>query len=165
MLTLACCDWPHVFQPLALGLYILFSLSFIILFFVAVLSFQGSSVFSFLFEEPQQNSSASTKHSDIGAAEELIKNPFQSALRLPYDSSAESEEDGEDDMIADTTVSSEGQPFNSSKPFDEMFFFHPGDPQLVNRINGEFASFTIVFSLSKSFAAVFLRYPTTPAFP
>ena len=152
MLTLACCDWPHVFPPLALRLLFI---HFISLFFVAFLSFQGSSGFSFLFEERQQNEdSASTKHSDIGAAEELIKNPFQTALQLPYDSSGESEEDGEEDMIADTAVSSESQPFYSSIPFDEMFFFHPGDPQLVNRINGEFASFTIVFNLSKSFAAV-----------
>ena len=40
-------------------------------------------------------------------------------------------------MIADASVSPEDQPVMSSKPLEELFFFHPDDSQLTNRINGE----------------------------
>lgn len=102
---------------------------------------EGSSKFTFLSQEPlESKDSIDVEHSDISPPEDILKNPWQPALKLPYDSSDDNEEDG-DDMIADASVSPEDQPVMSSKPLEELFFFHPDDPQLTNRINDDIEPF------------------------
>lgn len=102
---------------------------------------EGSSKFTFLSQEPlESKDSIDVEHSDISPPEDILKNPWQPALKLPYDSSDDNEEDG-DDMIADAFVSPDDQPVMSSKPLEELFFFHPDDSQLTNRINDDIEPF------------------------
>ena len=101
---------------------------------------QGASTFTFLSQEQEDdNDSTAAEDSRVGAAEEIIKNPWQTASKLPHDSSGDSDDDDDgDDDDDDMAVDDAGdQAIKMSSQLDELFFFHPSDPQLANRIDGE----------------------------
>lgn len=96
---------------------------------------QGAS-FTFLSQDPEDDAdSTAEEHSHFGAVEEIKTNPWQTTTKLPYDSSDENE-DG-DDMDIENAVDNDIQSSKSTSHLDELFFFHPDDPKLANRINGE----------------------------
>ena len=76
----------------------------------------------------------------MGSVEEIKTNPWQAATKLPYDSSDDND-DGDDDngegMEFQEAVSNDDQSNKSTSQLDELFFFHPDDLDLANRINGE----------------------------
>ena len=78
----------------------------------------------------------------------LKSNPWQAAPKLPYDSSDDDDDDDNDDKDNDygsidnaelnDSVGSDGIALSKiSLAPDELFFFHPDDPILANRIDGE----------------------------
>ena len=71
----------------------------------------------------------------MGSAEEILKNPWQTT-QLPYDSSDDNDDDG-DDIVLGEAVGNDNPSNKLSSQLDELFFFHPDDPELENRINGE----------------------------
>lgn len=100
---------------------------------------QGASTFTFLSQEQDDNDSTAAEDSRIESAEEIKKNPWQTTSKLPYDSSGDSDDDDDDDdkMVVDDAVNAGDPAIKLSSQLDELFFFHPGDPGLTNRINGE----------------------------
>lgn len=97
---------------------------------------QGAS-FTFLSQDPEDDAdSTAEEHSHVGAVEEIKTNPWQTTTKLPYDSSDENE-DGDDVDFEDAAVHNDIQSSKSTSHLDELFFFHPDDPKLANRINGE----------------------------
>jgi len=83
-----------------------------------------------------------------------MKNPWQTTAKLPYDSSGDDDDDDDgDDMHVEDTDGDQSS--KSTSHLDELFFFHPDDPKLANRINGElfwleyrvlFARISLVFA-------------------
>ena len=78
----------------------------------------------------------------------LESNPWQATPKLPYDSSDDDDDDDNDDKDNDygsgdnaelnNSVGSDGIALSKiSLAPDELFFFHPDDPILANRIDGE----------------------------
>ena len=91
---------------------------------------QGTT-FTFLSQDPEDDAdSTPDEHSHVGAVEEIGRNPWQSATKLPYDSS---DDNDDDDMDFEVTGI---QSAKATSQLDELFFFHPDDPELANRING-----------------------------
>lgn len=92
--------------------------------------------FTFLSQDTEDDADSTLdEHSQVGAVEEIKTNPWQPTAKLPYDSS-----DDDDDDDAGDDVDFEGIGLQSGKAtsqLDELFFFHPGDPELENRINGK----------------------------
>ena len=64
-----------------------------------------------------------------------MKNPWQTTAKLPYDSSGDDDDDDGDDMHVEDADGDQSS--KSTSHLDELFFFHPDDPELANRINGE----------------------------
>lgn len=106
---------------------------------------QGTS-FTFLLQE--QDDDVKSSPEDLtreGAVEMLKSNPWQITPKLPYDSSDDDDEDDTDnDYVSNDktklndSVGSGGIGLSeTSSPPDELFFFHPHDPILANRIDGE----------------------------
>ena len=95
---------------------------------------QGTT-FTFLSQDKEDDAdSTPDERSQVGAVEEIKTNPWQPTAKLPYDSSDDDDDDDGDD------VDFEGTGFQSGKAtsqLDELFFFHPDDPELANRINGK----------------------------
>ncbi|KAJ7392948.1 nucleolar protein 8 [Desmophyllum pertusum] len=107
---------------------------------------QGTS-FTFLSQEPEDHvDSTAEEHRHVGSVEEIKTNPWQAATKLPYDSSDDNDDgDGDDDngegMEFQEAVSNDDQSNKSTSQLDELFFFHPDDPDLANRINDQEAPF------------------------
>lgn len=109
---------------------------------------QGTS-FTFLARE--QDDDVDSTPEDLtheGAVEMLKSNPWQATPKLPYDSSDDDDDDDNDDKDNDygsgdnaelnDSVGSDGIALSKiSLAPDELFFFHPDDPILANRIDGE----------------------------
>ena len=95
--------------------------------------FQGTS-FTFLSHDPEDDADTPTEEQGhFGAVEEIKTNPWQTASKLPYDSS----DDNDEDMDSEDAVDDGTQSSKSTSHLDELFFFHPNDPKLANRINGK----------------------------
>ena len=100
-------------------------------------SFQSSSSFSFLSQETEHDAGlTAAEDSRVGSAEEIMKYPWQTTAKLPYDSSGDDDDDDDgDDMHVEDTDGDQSS--KSTSHLDELFFFHPDDSELANRINGE----------------------------
>ena len=97
---------------------------------------QGAT-FTFLSQDPGDDAdSTPDEHSRVGAVEEIKTNPWQPAAKLPYDSSDDNDEDDGHDMDFESAGL---QAVKATSQLDELFFFHPDDPELANRINGKVA--------------------------
>lgn len=100
---------------------------------------QGTT-FTFLSQDTEDDADITLdEHSQVGAVGKITTNPWQPTAKLPYDSS--DDDDGDD---AGDDVDFEGIGLQSGKAtsqLDELFFFHPGDPELENRINDQEAPF------------------------
>lgn len=95
---------------------------------------QGTT-FTFLSQEPEDDAdSTRDEHSQVGAVEQIKTNHWQSATKLPYDSSDDNDDDDGDDVDFGGTGRQSGK---ATSQLDELFFFHPDDPELANRINGK----------------------------
>ena len=106
--------------------------------FPLLLAVQGASTFTFLSQgQEDDNDSTVAEDSRVESAEEIRKNPWQTTSKLPYDSSGDSDDGDDDDMVVDDTVNAGDPAIKFSSQLDELFFFHSGDPGLTNRINGE----------------------------
>ena len=73
----------------------------------------------------------------MAAVERIKSNPWQATPKLRYDSSDDDGDESDDDMELNDTVDTDINPSKSTSQLDELFFFHPDDPVLANRINGE----------------------------
>ena len=62
-------------------------------------------------------------------------NPWQTTNKLPYDSSDDNDDD--DDMDIEDADDNGIKTNKPTSHLDGLFFFHPDDPELANRINGE----------------------------
>lgn len=97
-----------------------------------------STTFTFLCQDPEDDAdSTPDEHSHVGAVEEIKTNPWQPATKLPYDSSDDNDDDDGDVMDFEDTVDNGSQSSKATSQLDELFFFHPDDSELANRINGE----------------------------
>ena len=95
---------------------------------------QGTT-FTFLSQDAEDGEdSTPDEHSHVGAVEEIKTNPWQPTTKLPYDSSDDDDGDEGDDVDFDGAGH---QSDKATSQLDELFFFHPGDPELENRINGK----------------------------
>ena len=81
----------------------------------------------------------------MGAVERIKSNPWQATPKLRYDSSDDDGDESDDDIELNDTVHTGINPSNSTSQLDELFFFHPDDPILANRINGEICMLLNVF--------------------
>lgn len=81
----------------------------------------------------------------MGAVERIKSNPWQATPKLRYDSSDDDGDESGDDMELNDTVDTGINPCKSTSQLDKLFFFHPDDPVLANRINGE------IYALLKNF--------------
>lgn len=94
---------------------------------------QGTT-FTFLSRDTEDDAdSTPDEHSHFGAVEDIRTNPWQPATKLPYDSSDDNDDDDGDDMDFEATGIQFGK---ATSQLDELFFFHPDNPELANRING-----------------------------
>jgi len=102
---------------------------------------QGSSTFSFLSQGLEGDAdSTAAEDSHVGSAEEIMKNPWQTTAKLPYDSSGDDDDDDDgDDMHVEDTDGDQSS--KSTSHLDALFFFHPDDPKLANRINDQVEPF------------------------
>lgn len=94
---------------------------------------QGTT-FTFLSQDTEDDADSAPDDSPVGAVEEIKTNPWQPTAKLPYDSSDDDDDDDGDN------VDFEGSGLQSGKAtsqLDELFFFHPDDPELANRINDQ----------------------------
>ena len=99
-------------------------------------SVQGTSSFTFLSQESEDDiDSTAVEGRLVGSAEDIKKNPWQATAGLPYDSSDDND-DGDDDNTVVEDADGDA-PSKSTSQLDDLFFFHPDDPELENRINGE----------------------------
>ncbi|XP_078355768.1 uncharacterized protein LOC144640533 [Oculina patagonica] len=98
---------------------------------------QGAS-FTFFSQGPVDDDDSAAEersHVNVGAAEEIKTNPWQSATKLPYDSSDDDDDDDDKDVVG--AVDNGIQSNKSTSHLEELFFFHPDDPELANRINDQ----------------------------
>ncbi|XP_078372062.1 uncharacterized protein LOC144655647 [Oculina patagonica] len=98
---------------------------------------QGAS-FTFFSQGPVDDDDSAAEersHVNVGAAEEIKTNPWQSATKLPYDSSDDDDDDDDKDVVG--AVDNGIQSSKSTSHLEELFFFHPDDPELANRINDQ----------------------------
>jgi len=94
---------------------------------------QGTA-FTFLSRDTDDDAdSTPDENSHVGAVEDIRTNPWQPATKLPYDSSDDNDDDDGDDMDFEATGIQSGK---ATSQLDELFFFHPDNPELANRING-----------------------------
>lgn len=94
---------------------------------------QGTT-FTFLSQDTEDDvDSTPDEHSQVGAVEEIKTNPWQPTAKLPYDSS-DDDDDGDGVDFEGTGGLQSGK---ATSQLDELFFFHPDDPELANRINGK----------------------------
>ena len=92
------------------------------------------TTFTFLSQDPEDDAdSTPDEHSQVGAVEQIKTNPWPPASNLPYDSSDDNDDD-DDDVDFEGTGLQFGK---ATSQLDELFFFHPDDPELANRINGK----------------------------
>ena len=95
---------------------------------------QGTT-FTFFSHDPEDDADSTPDElSQVGAVEELKTNPWQPAAKLPYDSSDDNDDDDGDDADFENSGL---QAVKATSQLDELFFFHPDDPELANRINGK----------------------------
>lgn len=94
---------------------------------------QGTT-FTFLSRDAEDDADSTPDlHSHVGAVEDIRTNPWQPTTKLPYDSSDDNDDDDGDDMDYQATGIQSGK---ATSQLNELFFFHPDDPELANRING-----------------------------